>query len=56
MNLEEFLAMGKYGAYVWPAFGIAAVVLIWNVVAARRSHASARREALRRAQAAEGHS
>ena len=54
MSFVEFLTMGKHGAYVWPAFGIAAIVLIWNVVAARRLHARARAEALRRAQSAEG--
>lgn len=28
----EFLSMGGYAAYVWPAYGIAAVVLILNAV------------------------
>lgn len=48
MNLAEFLAMGKYGAYVWPCIALTCAVLIWNVVAARRLHAEARRQALRR--------
>jgi len=48
MNLTEFLAMGGYGAFVWPCFGLLVAVLIWNVVAARRLHADARRQALRR--------
>jgi heme exporter protein D len=26
--LSDFFAMGGYGAYVWPAFGFAAVVLL----------------------------
>jgi heme exporter protein CcmD len=51
MNLTEFLAMGEYGAYVWPCFGLVVAVLIWNVVAARRLHADARRQALRRLEA-----
>ncbi len=49
--MNEFLDMGRYGAYVWPCFALAAVVLAWNVVAARRLHAAARRHALRRAAA-----
>jgi heme exporter protein D len=48
MNLTEFLAMGGYGAYVWTCFGLVVAVLIWNIVAARRLHAEARRQALRR--------
>lgn len=28
----EFLTMGGYAAYVWPAYGIAALVLILNAV------------------------
>ena len=48
MNLSEILAMGKYGAFVWPCIALTCAVLIWNVVAARRLHAEARRQALRR--------
>lgn len=48
MNLTGFLAMGGYGAYVWPCFGLVAAVLIWNIVAAKRLHADARRQAWRR--------
>jgi len=29
---DEFLTMGGYGAYVWPAYGVAALVLLWNAV------------------------
>ena len=32
----EFLAMGGYAKYVWPSFGITAIVLILNLLAARR--------------------
>ncbi|PSQ91746.1 MAG: heme exporter protein CcmD [Proteobacteria bacterium SW_6_67_9] len=28
MNWAEFLAMGGYAAYVWPAYGLALVVLV----------------------------
>jgi heme exporter protein D len=41
--LSDFLAMGGYAAYVWPAFGFAAVVLLGLLLqswwAARRSAA-----------------
>jgi heme exporter protein CcmD len=47
----EILDMGRYGAFVWPCFALAAVVLAWNIVAARRLHAAARQQALRRAAA-----
>jgi len=33
--VSEFFAMGGNGAYVWSAYGITLVVLIWNVWAAR---------------------
>ena len=36
----EFLGMGGYAAYVWPAFGAAALVLgglLWNSVARLRT-------------------
>ncbi len=46
--MNEILDMGRYGAYVWPCFALAAVVLAWNVVAARRLHTAARQHALRR--------
>jgi heme exporter protein D len=36
---DEFLTMGGYAAYVWPAYGIAAVVVILNaVLPLRRLH------------------
>jgi heme exporter protein D len=34
--LESFFAMGGYGAYVWPAYAIAALVLGGLVIASRR--------------------
>ena len=34
--MSEFLAMGGYAAYVWPAFLLAAIILIVNVVAPMR--------------------
>lgn len=32
MSLQEFLAMGGYGFYVWTSYGICLVVLVANVV------------------------
>lgn len=34
--------MGSYGRFVWPCFGLAAVVLGWNLWAAVRHLANAR--------------
>jgi heme exporter protein CcmD len=48
VNLAEYFAMGGYAVYVWPSLGLVAFALVWNVVAARRLHAAARAEALRR--------
>ncbi len=44
MNWPEFFAMGSYGLYVWCSYGAAALVLIFNVLAARRREKSVRRE------------
>ncbi len=37
--MSEFLAMGGYAAFVWPCFLLTGIVLVWNVIAARRLHA-----------------
>jgi heme exporter protein CcmD len=50
----DFFNMGGYGAFVWPCFTLAAIVLVWNVSAARRLHAAARERALRRTGVGEG--
>jgi heme exporter protein D len=34
--MSEFFAMGGYAKYVWPAFGITAIVFMVNLLAARR--------------------
>ena len=39
---SEFLAMGGYGSYVWSAYGLTAVILVFNTHRALR----ASREAL----------
>lgn len=56
MNLGDFLHMGGYGAYLWPAFGLTLFVLVYNVWSARRSLAEARRAAARRIQMEENRS
>ena len=41
--LDEFIQMGGYGQYVWPAYGLALIALIWllydSIVTARRNEA-----------------
>jgi heme exporter protein CcmD len=44
---NDFWSMGGYAGYVWPCFGLAGVVLAWNVWSARRHQASARLRARR---------
>ena len=38
--MTEFMNMGGYAAYIWPAYGVAAIVLIWIAVASWRSVAA----------------
>ena len=47
--MSEFLAMGGYAEYVWSTFGLTLVVLIVNIVGARRRLQNALREASLRA-------
>jgi len=46
--MKEFLDMGGYAAFVWPAYAVTLGVVVLNVVGARRALARAQREALRR--------
>lgn len=48
MSLRDFFAMGGYAAYVWPCYGLTALVLLWNAWAARRSELAAQLAARRR--------
>lgn len=34
-SLEEFIAMGGHGLYVWLSYGAGLIIVIYNVVAAR---------------------
>lgn len=51
MNLAEFIAMGGYAPYVWSAYGIAAVVLVVNVLAPLHRRRQLLEELRRRARA-----
>jgi heme exporter protein D len=44
MNWSEFFAMGGYGLYVWGSYGMAALVLVFNVLAAHWREKNVRRE------------
>jgi heme exporter protein CcmD len=46
--MMQFLLMGGYAVYVWPAVALAIAVLALNVFWARRTLESAQREARRR--------
>ncbi len=37
-ELTEYFAMGGYAAYIWPAYGVAALVMIALAMAAARSY------------------
>ena len=45
--MTEFFAMGGYAAYVWPAYGFAALVLIALLVQSWRGRGAARRSSNR---------
>ena len=39
--MSEFLAMGGHGPYVWSAYGVTLVVMVYNAWAAYRHQANA---------------
>jgi heme exporter protein CcmD len=47
-GLMEYLDMGGYARYVWPAYIIVIGAIAWNVVMARRALKRAREAAVRR--------
>lgn len=51
MNLENFLSMGTYGAYVWSCYGLTLAVLAGSAWSARRRLRSEIGVAKRRSQA-----
>ena len=46
--MSEFLAMGGYGRFVWPAFVLTFAIVLLNVYAARRSFRESLADARRR--------
>jgi heme exporter protein D len=44
MSWSEFWAMGGYGLYVWGSYGAAALVLVYNLLAARHREKAVRRQ------------
>jgi heme exporter protein D len=46
--MREFLDMGGYAAFVWPAYAVTFAVVILNIISARRSLARALAAARRR--------
>ena len=51
--MREFLDMGGYAAFVWPAYAVTLAVIALNVFWARRELEQARRAARRRLAAQE---
>ena len=48
--MDEFLHMGGYARFVWPAYALALLVLAWNLWSATRLGSAARTRALRQAE------
>ena len=46
--MDQFLHMGGYARYVWPSYGLALLVLGWNIWSALRLGRVARQRAERR--------
>jgi heme exporter protein D len=46
--VSQFLDMGGYAAFVWPAYAVTFAVVLLNIVWARRALARSRAEARRR--------
>jgi heme exporter protein D len=47
-RMNEFLAMGGYAKFVWPAYALTFVAVFVNIAIARRAHRGALEEARRR--------
>lgn len=52
--MQEFFSMSGYAEYVWSCYALTFVVLIWNLIAARRGLRQQQLHARRRAEAAAG--
>jgi len=44
MNWSQYLAMGGYAMYVWPAYAMAALVLVFNLLSAHRRTRQVRKQ------------
>jgi heme exporter protein CcmD len=51
--MRQFLDMGGYAAFVWPAYAVTLAVIVLNIVWAHRALARSRAEARRRLSAQE---
>jgi len=40
--MSDFFAMGGYAWYVWMAYGVTALVIVWEIVAVRVARPSTR--------------
>jgi heme exporter protein CcmD len=47
--MQDFLQMGGYARFVWPAYGLGLLVLAWNIWSALRLQRDALEGARRRA-------
>jgi heme exporter protein D len=52
VDFADFMHMGGYARYVWPAYGLTALVLAWNAWSALRLRREQLAAARRRATAA----
>jgi heme exporter protein CcmD len=50
MDLQKFFAMGGYAGFVWSAYGLTLLVLVWNTWSAIHSETEARAGAQRRSE------
>jgi len=48
VSLTNFLHMGGYAPFVWPSYLLSALVIVFNIMAARRSLRLAQQAARRR--------
>ncbi len=54
MSLGQFLRMGGYAVFVWPSYALAALVILINIVSARRVLREGQRAAKRRFESGHG--
>jgi heme exporter protein CcmD len=43
-EVQSFFAMGRYGAYVWPAYGLTMLVFAWMAAGTMATRRARRRE------------